>query len=403
MRANPIRTSQVILFCLGCILLIVLGVISLERFALNSIDMGEFPANYYATKNWIAQDHSPYDPDNSLSFTGQPSQDNGDQQALKTTYFRYPLLASLIVMPFTLLPMTSAYSAWMVFSILALIVGSMLMVSVGRHRMDMWVLFGLTAFIGLNFFSIQQVISGSLLPQVFLVIMLVLVLIQSRQDVVAGFSSTCALMIPQIGLLPVVFLIVWAIKAKRPNFLKGFLAGLVFEMGISMILEPSWIRGWLASIIQDISVNGSYSSLLSHLIDQFRIGNNWISLILHLSLILILVPSASPFTYKNPEGLAWMLALTMVVGSLVAFPALPGIQALCMPAILLVMKNWMIRSSEKHKSFFWTFIVIMLVIPWIAFLSGSFSAYVIIQGTLYGAIAFMGLFWIRWWMMRPQY
>jgi hypothetical protein len=100
-------------------------------------------------------------------------------------------------MPFTLLPLASAKAAWMVFSVLCLITGSLLMIASGGKKIDIYVLAGLAAFSALNFFSVVALSTGNLLPQLFLVIMLVLTLLKDRHDAMAGFLSSGILLLPQ--------------------------------------------------------------------------------------------------------------------------------------------------------------------------------------------------------------
>jgi hypothetical protein len=395
MRATTIRSSHVILFFMGVILLLYLGTISLENYASQTIRSDEFAINYSAAKNWITQERSPYDPLNGVRINNQQTDDkNGDE-----TYFRYPLLTTLVIMPFTLLPLASAKAAWMVFSVLCLITGSLLMIASGGKKIDIYVLAGLAAFSALNFFSVVALSTGNLLPQLFLVIMLVLTLLKDRHDAMAGFLSSGILLLPQFGILTVIFLNTWAIKGKRQRFLTSFWAGFVFMLGISTILEPAWLRGWLSSIIQDIYTNGSYTSLLSQMIRTDHANALWIHLIPHLSLLLLVIASSTSFTYQSGEGLAWMLSLILAMNSMLAFPALPGIQLLCLPAIIMVIGTWMARRGAFSKTFFWVITALLFVIPWI---TGIFSN-LVIHSIFYATFALLGLYWIRWWMVRPKY
>ena len=179
-------------------------------------------------------------------------------------------------------------------------------------------------------------------------------------------------MLPQFGILTVIFLNIWAIKVKRRSFLTSFWAGLIFALGISTIIEPAWLRGWLASIIQDINTNDGYSSLLSQLLGTDYASALWVNLVAHLGLLLLLMASSSAFTFQNEEGMAWMLSLIMVINSMVAFPALPGIQILCTPAIIMVIGTWMARRGAFSKTFFWVMVVLLLILPWF---SGDFQSF----------------------------
>jgi hypothetical protein len=399
MRSTTVRSSHVILFFMGFILFLCLGTISLENYASQMLKSDEFAINYSSAKNWVSQARNPYDALNGVRINNQLIDDTEGMKNSGVTYFRYPLLTALVIMPFTLLPLASAKAAWMVFSILCLVTGSLLMITVGGRKVDSYVLAGLTLFTALNYFSIIALSTGNLLPQLFLIIMLVLTLIKDRHDAMAGFFSTGILLLPQFGILTVIFLNVWAIKGKRRQFLTSFWAGLIFLLGISTIIEPAWLRGWLSSIIQDIYSDGSYTSLLSQVLRNEHANTLWINLIPHLSLLLLVFASSSAFNYQTAEGLAWMLSLLLTVNSMIAFPALPGIQLLCVSAIIMVIGTWMARQGAFSKTFFWIILAVLFVIPWV---TGIFSNHVI-HIIFYATFALLGLYWIRWWMIRPKY
>ena len=72
------------------------------------------------------------------------------------------------------------------------------MMAIGGRKVDNYVLVGLAIFNSLNFFSVVVLATGNLLPQLFMVIMLVLVLLKSRHDVIAGFLCTGILCFPNL-------------------------------------------------------------------------------------------------------------------------------------------------------------------------------------------------------------
>jgi len=403
MRAAPVRISHIILFLIGSISLLSLGTLFLARFTPQVVGFDEFSINYTASKNWITQGRNPYDPLNGVQVSNQQAIGIEDKENGLVIYFRYPLLTTGVILPFTLLPMAVAKTAWMVFSILCLVTGSLLMMSLKDKAIDTWVLAVIALFSVLNFYSVMALEAGNLFPQLFFVCMLVLVLLQARQDVLAGFMGTCVLLFPQYGILLAIFLNIWAIKAKRRKFLNGFYAGLIFEVVISLIILPTWIQGWLTSIVQDISQNGTYSSMLSQLIRISHPNTFWLNLILHLCLLLILVASSSSYSKKNMEGLAWKVSLCLIITSLVVFPVLPGVQIFCMPGIIMIICSWMTRQGSSGRPFLWGSVILLLLIPWVMCLFIGSTVFFIIHAVFYAVFAMMGLYWIRWWMIRPQY
>jgi hypothetical protein len=403
MRPAHVNTTQVILFFLGSIILFAFGAFSLQKFAIQPFGMEEFPINYIAAKNWVGENRSPYDSANAVQIPTFWENDGSVEPREDITYFRYPLLTTLILLPFTLLPAGIAKAAWIVFSIVSLVIGCILLIAYKGRHFEVKTLIVLAIFCGLNLYSLIAVITGSLLPVLFLIIILILFLIKDHHDVMAGFLATCAMIVFQFGVLVVIYLNIWAIKTKRKSFIRSFWAGLLFETAISVILSPMWLRGWIASILQDLTDLGRYASLLSHLTGIRYPDNLWLNLILHLVMLLILLTSVSSFKVKDEEGFAWIISMIMLVTSMVAFPIMPGVQLFCLPALIMVVSTWMMRWERHGKTFFWTAMVALFIIPWIFTLFSGLEVIYYLQGLLYALIAIVGLWWIRWWMIRPRY
>jgi hypothetical protein len=76
---------------------------------------------------------------------------------------------------------------------------------------------------------------------------------------------------------------------------------------------------------------------------------------------------------------------------------------LCIPAIIMVVRTWSMRGETTRKTFLWVFLTLLIAPPWVmAFLTYQ-KAYPLINGLLYAMAALLGLYWIRWWMIRPKY
>jgi hypothetical protein len=74
-----------------------------------------------------------------------------------------------------------------------------------------------------------------------------------------------------------------------------------------------------------------------------------------------------------------------------------------MPALIFVICTWMSRSASHGKALFWSWFVILFVLPWIMSQVTNGMNFVYLQGGLYAIIGIIGLQWIRWWMSRPKY
>jgi hypothetical protein len=403
MRAQLIRPSWIILIILSFIGVLLLGSFILQQLSNQPVALDEYPINYLSTRNWLTQNINPYDPVNGESLKRDAGHGVTGDAGARLSYFRYPLLVTLFFMPSAFLQLSMAKSLWMAFSIMCLISGSVLMLAMQRLKPTTTIIIAIALFSALNYFSFISLTSSSLLPLLVLLTMVILTLLHGHHDVWAGVLGTIVLFVFQYGLLIMLFLNIWAARGKRRKFLRTFWAGLVFESAISLIILPTWVAGWLRSILQDITSLGHYASLLSNLISIGQPDWQWIYLVFHLGLLAILVASASTFKFQDEQELNWMMAMIMLVTSLVVFPVLPGSQILCLPAIIFVVNTWRSRWESFGKSFFWIMLTLLMVVPWVmaAFPGADLASY--FQGLLYASVGLVGLWWIRWWMMMPRY
>jgi hypothetical protein len=403
MRPQTISLTRIILIILSILGLLVLGTFLLQNFTRQSFALDEYPIDYLATKHWLEDNRSPYDLANGDEVKGILGAGFEKDISQGITYFRYPLSTTLLFIPSLVLPLVVAQSLWMTFSIICLVTGSLLMLVLLRVKYKPVILVATALFAAFNYFSIQGIASSSLLPLLILIILLILVLLYGRHDAWAGVVGTFSLIFFQYGLLIMLFLNIWAIRGKRKQFLRSFWAMLVFEVAISLILSPNWMVGWLSSILQEITESGRYASLLSELIGINFPEGLWLNLILHLGLLLAVIASATTFKFEDDQETTWAISIIMTIASLIVFPALPGSQIFCLPALIMVVQSWLSRWERHGNHFFWIVMVILLVVPWVLSIIPRSNGVIYTQGLLFAVIGLAGLWWIRWWMMRPRY
>ncbi len=320
-------------------------------------------------------------------------------------YFRYPLLTTLIFMPFTFLPMVTAKALWIALNCIAMIIAVSLLVYSFRPKTDISIIVGTVLFGVINLFSVYGILTASLKSIVFLIISLTIYLLLNHHDKVAGIIFTLALIEFQMSIFLAVYFLLWAAINKRKSFIRNFWVVLLFQFIISLILLPSWPVGWLRSLIEDISQTGLYSSFISQFIGSVIPQGVWLNLGIHLGLLLAMI--ILWLSYRKREGppFIWVAALTILITSVIVFPAAPGLIILNLPALILVLFTWQSRWEKIGKLFFWIVLALLLLIPWILAVMQNQTIISGIEVTLafiYPFIGFIGLWWIRWWILKPD-
>jgi hypothetical protein len=370
MKTRPIGLSIVLIFFVGVLILLIGSTFVLQDLSAYQVDMDEFPINYLAAKNWIIENRSPYDFSNGMHIDSVIGIKNGNHNSNGVAYYRYPFMSILIIMPFTLLTYIKAKSLWMAINCIVLIIGCVLFVLCLRYKYPIGVLIATALFGILNLYGIQNILTANL------------------------------------SILLIVFLLIWGRSHKRRKFVRSFWAGALFQLVISLILLPSWPRGWLYSLIQDINANGTYSSIISQIIVRLYPEGMWLNLGIHLALLLFLI--VLWITYRDRVGLSflWVISMTLLTSSLIVFPSKIGGMISCLPALMLVAYTWMSRWEKYGRTFFGIVVALLIFAPWVILIAGSLgsSSEVNIRlGLIYPIIGFLGLWWIRWWVLKPGF
>lgn len=403
MRSQRNNIPQALLAILGVIITLVAGTFALQAVAGMSAGMAEFPINYFSAQNWITDNRSPYDPANGQELEILIRTRDGPDSGQSSVQFRYLPLTVLFILPFTLLPLPQAEALWMTISILCLVVAGVLMVRMQKNPPALPIVSAAALFCSINLFSVMSLLDANAIPLIFLFIILTLFFLLHSRDGLAGFLGTLIMLDLQLGIFISLFILIWAVHHKRKGYVRGFWAALLFELIISLILIPSWPAGFLRTILVDSLQNEIYASALSLLIGSGFPNGTVAILIIHVALLLVMGIIWIAYPSRDETFLIWVVSITMILVSMMVFPVRPGHQVFCVPSLILILYQWLTRWKEHGHHFFWVAGIILILLPWlIGWLAGPpINEY--FKELFYALVGMAGLWWIRWWMVRPVY
>ncbi|MBN2256531.1 MAG: DUF2029 domain-containing protein [Anaerolineaceae bacterium] len=404
MKTLSFGITRLVLLIMGIITTLVFGTFALKGVSQLPVPRDEFPINYIAAKNWISDNRSPYDLRNSEEV-GSITLDRGYSESgeLVVDFQNLPLTI-IVFLPFTFLPIEYAEALWRTVNILCLIVGGILLTLLLSHQKVSFSIMSATAgFCSLNYYSVLCLLTNNVIPILFLLMSISLYLIIQNKDSLAGFLSSLIWVNLQLGSFFILFLIIWAKQHQKIKYIRSLLAATLFEMVIVFIIFPGWIAGYLKNLLNVVSTNGRFASVISQSINCQFTQEKVFLLIIHLALILLLVIVWFNYRYRDEKFLLWLSAITILITSLITFPVKEGHQVFCIPAIIITLYTWLYRWKEYGSRFFWFVSVILFAFPWILAMVNGESINSFILVFLYAIVGIIGLWWIRWWMIRPEY
>jgi hypothetical protein len=156
----------------------------------------------------------------------------------------YPLPWLLLISPLAMLPLSWAGPLWFGSS-LALLLGGLWLLGdevgdgVGKEALQLLPMLFYPVFHAVMIKTASVAVLG----------MVALMLWADRKEyrLLCGVLMAVSLCKPQVSLLFVAYILVRRFKRDRLTVLSFMVSGLVL-LGLSLLLQPGWIRGWLAAV-----------------------------------------------------------------------------------------------------------------------------------------------------------
>ena len=401
-------TSSEILFLVSAviILFIVVFVLALGNYSLAKIlpDGGEFYLLRTGARSFLYDHIEPY----SGTIPTLVQEQVYGRAALpgEDIYILdIPFHLMLIYFPLALFPdALIARAFWMALTEISL-VG---MVFFGLRVLNRQTPFFINAliFIGCvtSFYTYQSLLEGS--PTLLLALACVGIWLSlfSGLDELAGALAVLASFQWEISGPFILFVFLWVYWEKRWRFFAGvaMLGFLLFA--ISLFIYPGWFFPFLRASWNSIQVGYGFS--VHGIVEQYwPMYGNLLGWGITIALIILLGYEWRATRGADFQRVIWAICLTVAATPLLGIPIeIDQLVFLTVPVILVVL----IARERWRKIGFGIFLGLLLYffgIPWFINVQGiPFKTKLTVEEItfLFWPIStFIGLYWIRWWMVRP--
>jgi hypothetical protein len=402
---RPPRTSrawQIVLLLLACGMLVALTYGNIV-FAERAPGGNDFLPRWLGTRQWVTQGINPYDPSVAQQaqqmIYGRPADPTaGEDLAL----FAYPLPITLFVVPFSLFPFVVARALWMTLLEVSLLVLMLLSIQLTKWRPGSLLLGVLMLFSITWYHGFRDVVLGQFSAVDAVLIAGGLLAIQRGSDAMAGILFAFSLCKPQLIVLLIPFVLLWALTRRRMALFGWIIGASVVLFGGFMVLSPSWPILWLRQVITYPTYTATVSaSPISLLAGLFPAGSGWITAIVSSLFGFYLLWEWVLSSGKHDSWFQWTAAMTLVVTQLVSPRTASTNFLVFMPGIMLIfdvcLRRW-------HRAGTYAVAIIGLALaaaPWLLFLNtvqgNQESLLMLVPLPL---LMFVGLWWVRWWATR---
>ncbi len=390
------------LLALGLAALLVAVTAANYQFALQAPGGGSFLSGWIAVRAWIVEGRSPYNPSVGLAaqtlLYGRPANPSGGEDPLA---FSLPLPAVLPYLPFALAPYPLARALWMTLLEVCLPALALLGMRLARWRPSPGMLLAVLVFSLVWYHGLVAVVSGDLAPLEGLLIGGWLWAYTRRRDALAGVLLAASLIRPEIAFLTLPLGVASAVRARRWAMPAALAATLAAAIAASLLLQPGWPLPWIWRLLETQQAVGFESAIALAVGGAGRTAGI-VRLVIGAGLLGYAVWEWARARRLDERGLVWAAQISLVVSLWVAPQRSTAALVVLLPSLSLLWGAWAERRSRRSG---WVIVGSLLLVA-----GGSWALYLATAAQtaespllmfLVPTLTLLGLWWIRWWAIRP--
>jgi len=292
---------------------------------------------------------------------------------------------------------------WMLLSECAVVVIVLISIRFAEWEPPAWMTFLLVCFGLFNAFSIHSFLSAS--PTAFLILIYlgILLALQSHANELAGALLFLVAYQWEVGALFFILMLALVILNRLWGVLAGFMMLLVIAAIISILLNSGWPIDYIRAVIFDWTRQTDYTvgTTLSYIFPNFKIAfAQWINWVILVILFFEMIRTID----SHYRHIAWVVFLALALNPLLGFAIFPTNHVAFLPAVVLVIALVWERWTKWRV--FLSLFLLMLVF---GFSHALYYQSAVAPERLYSdllkilppVLAVLGLYWMRWWAIRP--
>jgi hypothetical protein len=397
--------SWVPAFVVVLFLLLLAGLVWADyRFAQSGVAGEGFSIQYLGIQSLVKAGSDPY----GDQVTAQIQQSVAMENAfIIDNYPRFtsPLYSGLVIFPIALIgDRVVAHALWLTAQFVLIFGILLLCLRMTSWKPSWYNFFLFTLCLVFSYHVVVPWLDGGLSIWAAFFLVITLVAIGANRNEVGGVFLALAMVQPQMVILPVAFTIIWCISTKRGVLVVWFFVTLILLSVISLFIVPDWIIQYIR-LLYNFSRNfppGTPGLFFS--INFPGLGRQLGWLVSGLAMIILAVEWLLSLR-KDFRWFLWTVCLTIVLSQWVGIPVIPmNFIQLIIPFILISA----MLTERWQRGGPWSAVMIAAVLfvwQWGIYYLDLHSSQPAMQLNLIfplPAILLIGLYWVRWWAIKPR-
>lgn len=361
---------------------------------------GDFYVHWVAARGFLFEQTDPYSgliPERVQNIVYDDSIRAGDEVYILDTPFHILLL----YFPFALL--SDVELARAIFTlVLQLALFALVYLSLRLTGWEIprwfWILFFI--FCVLNFYTFQAILEANPVLILGLIYAGMLITLYNEQDELLGALFAVSLYYWEVGL-PFLLLIAYrCYKENRTRVFAGFFMLSFVLLAVSFFLYPDWLIPYLRAGMNNLQTDFGFS-IFTSLQNIFPAYGRIVAWIIIIILIIAYGYEWNRIPEADDRRFYWVCCLALAIAPLLGFRTeMEHLSILIIPLALIfsiVYDRWKIGSVLTIL-----LLLILFTLPWALYL---FSPLTNLAGDILylflPLFTVIGLYWIRWWALRP--
>jgi hypothetical protein len=400
---QPRSLASILVFISGVILIIGLG---WGNYNLAQQDIaGEgFAIQRFSMRSLVTSGNSPYNDSTTLEIQKLVPKENSFVPGNPPKYTS-PLFSGILVFPFALIGNdTLAHAFWLTAQLIAIF--AIVLVSIKTTAWKpAWYIFLL--FLLFTIFSYHVVFpwfDGGLSIWAALFLTCAFLAIFTNRNELAGILLALSAIQPQMVILVCLFTLIWAGSQRRRLVILWFFITIIFLSVVALLLVPDWIIQYIRLVykFQQNFPSGTPGVLFTHIMPGLGKQMGW--LVSGVSAAILLIEWWLALK-RDFRWMLWTACLTIVLSQWIGIPTIPAnYTGLLLPLILIsaiFIERWP-RGGQ------WVAVLmasLLFIWEWALFYVDLTSTQSQMQINLIiplPLILLIGLYWVRWWALKPR-
>ncbi len=375
------------------------------RYSQQNPGGSDFLPRWVGTRQFLMTGQSPYSEQTTQAiqdlFYGRPAQPDEDQ-----VLFVYPFYSIFVFAPFALIPdFDMARAIWMTTLEIGIILITLAGISLSRWKLSPLMLGFLLIFALLWYYSIRPLINSNASVIVGLFVVGTLLAIRTEQDSWAGLLLALATIKPQVVVLLILYILIWSISEKRYLIFWSFLGNLALMVAVTSMLIPDWTWQNLRQVFSypEYTLPGTPGAIFLQWVPGVGKQMGWALTIL---LITTLIWEWRASLGKEYRWFLWTGFFTLTATTMIGIRTATENYVILLPVVILVFAAWDQEWGVFGRGLIAVSYSLLLFGVWWLFLATLERGDQPIQAPIMffplPIFLLVGLYWIRWWVLRPE-